>query len=1014
VTLLAVATVTIAAAALGALYARAASESTLRDRLVAAPVSDTGIVITDTVDAAQDGATADVTADPPRPGDLFGYPTRIASLQAEVRITVAGSHTPALSYVVYRDGVCAHVVVVAGRCPTEPGDAMAAARTLSGDYGWKLGSVLDVNGLTVDVAGGPEGSTQEPLALRVVGVYRPADVNERYWFDHPYFRPRPGSQDKPDWVDSVFVDQDMFPSLSRPTNVPLSLDYPLDATRVRLAEEPALRADVAAVRARYPHGGPVDVLTSLPQVLDAADHERTLLQLSTALVAVQLALLAWLVLFQVVTDAAESRGNEVALAKLRGFRARSTVAFGLGQPVAVLVAALPLGLLAAWAAVALMSRWVLVPGTPVQMTWGAVAGALLGFTGAVVGAALAARRVLTRPVLEQWRRVPDVQPGAASLIVDLVLVVAAVAGLVALRASGSAGTAPRPVSLLGPGLLVLAIALLGVRLLPYFGRAALGPTRASPRVGSFLAVRQVLRRPAGLRLAALLAVAVGLATFAIDGEAVADGNRQVRAGVEVGAPVVLAAQYDPAHNPVTITHAVDPQGRWAMAAATWLNNQAAVEGNVLGVDTTRLAAVAHWPGGSAISASDAATQLGPPVPGPVTFKGTAIRVHITQISRGPGPPPNVTVEVRPGVRQEVQQRMGPLRPGTATYTARVPCGAGCTLTRLVWDRPIDFQTEMRGSVQVTAFEVRTPAGWKPFDAGLAAAAAWRGAGDGGESKDTLTSSAQGLRDDYSSTFGASPAIGHVDSPSPLPLIATPSAVRTDAAAVAVLEDTSGRDAAFTQTGTVSLLPVVLDYGVLVDVRYVNAQLPQFANEAGWQVWLGPRAPADGVQRLKAAGLLVQSVRTQGQRADELGRQGPALALLLLVACAIAGAALAAGATALAVAVTGRRRAFELAALSAVGVGRRSLLRSCVGEQLILLGTGFALGLPAGVLAARLALPAIPEYSDATPVPLDYAPHAAVIVAFAVAVGVLLVVTAWVAGTVLMRSAVPTRLREAAQ
>ena len=67
-----------------------------------------------------------------------------------------------------------------------------------------------------------------------------------------------------------------------------------------------------------------------------------------------------------------------------------------------------------------------------------------------------------------------------------------------------------------------------------------------------------------------------------------------------------------------------------------------------------------------------------------------------------------------------------------------------------------------------------------------------------------------------------------------------------------------------------------------------------------------------------------------------------------------------------------------------------------------------------MVAARLALPAIPEYSDETPVPLDYAPHAAVLVAFMLAVAVLLVVTAWVAGNALMRSAVPTRLREAAQ
>ena len=396
--------------------------------------------------------------------------------------------------------------------------------------------------------------------------------------------------------------------------------------------------------------------------------------MSTTLVAAQLALLAWLVLFQVVTDSAESRGNEVALAKLRGFSGRSTVAFGLGQPVAVLAAAVPVGLLVAWAAVAGMSRWVLVPGTPVQMTWTAVLGALVGFTGAVVGAALAARRVLTRPVLEQWRKVPDVQHGAASLVLDVVLFVGALAGLVALRANGAAGTAPRPISLIAPGLLVLAVALLGVRLLPYVGRAALGPTRASPRIGSFLAVRQVLRRPAGLRLAALLAVAVGLATFAIDGEAVAAANRDTRAGVEVGAPTVLTVQYEPTHDPVAVTHAVDPQGRWAMAAATLDRQRRRAH--------RRAARGGHQPAGRGGALAGRLGASPPPTrrprwarrsPRPISFTGTAVRAAPDHADAA-GRARRRTSPSRsgPGPRTPVLERLG-----TAARRARPRTPARC-------------------------------------------------------------------------------------------------------------------------------------------------------------------------------------------------------------------------------------------------------------------------------------------------------------------------------------------------
>ena len=78
------------------------------------------------------------------------------------------------------------------------------------------------------------------------------------------------------------------------------------------------------------------------------------------------------------------------------------------------------------------------------------------------------------------------------------------------------------------------------------------------------------RRPAGLRLAALLTVAVGLATFAIAGEGVSERNRAARAEVEVGAKQVAAVQFLPLHDPITATHTADPDGSWAMATASWL------------------------------------------------------------------------------------------------------------------------------------------------------------------------------------------------------------------------------------------------------------------------------------------------------------------------------------------------------------------------------------------------------------------------------------------------------------
>ena len=146
----------------------------------------------------------------------------------------------------------------------------------------------------------------------------------------------------------------------------------------------------------------------------------------------------------------------------------------------------------------------------------------------------------------------------------------------------------------------------------------------------------------------------------------------------------------------------------------------------------------------------------------------------------------------------------------------------------------------------------------------------------------------------------------------------------------------------------------------------------------------------------------------------LGRQGPALALLLLLVCAVVGTVLAVGATAISISASSRRRSYEIAALRAVGVSRRSLLGAGISEQLLLLGTAAVLGVPTGIIAARLAMPAIPEFADDTPIQLHYIPQWLPTLLFAGAFVVLLGLTAVLAAFALIRVAVPGRLRETEQ
>lgn len=994
---LGVAVITIGAAALGPLYARAAGESTLRDQLTQAPSVDTGLRVAIVSAPGQPevevGKYDRAVAAAPEPDSIAGYPTRTGSIYLSTLAT-APDVTGVQTAVVWRDGACAHLTIVSGRCPAKAGEAIISQRTVLGGYRWH-------QGVRFDSAAG---------ALTVVGTYTPRDTEDPFWFGQDYFDAQQQGHDLPDIVDTVFVDRAQFASLPPETLVQMALDYRLDANRIRLDDVPRLRADVGALLKKYTGMSGLQASSRIGTVLNQAAHQRNLVNTGTLLVTLQLGLLAWLVLFQLVSDAVESRGNEIALAKLRGQRPFWTARLAVGEPLLLLVLAMPLGLVVAWLAAHLFSASVLAPHTPVVLTVYTLAAVLAGFAGGVVAAVLATHRTLTRSVLEQWRRTAH-RPRRSHVLlaVDIVVSAAALAGLLVLR-SGRSRDGDSTAALLAPGLLVLAVALLGTRLVPLVIRLLLRPTRRSRWIGMFLAVRQVVRRPAGLRLAAFLAVAVGLATFAVSGEALAQTNRDARADAELGAERVVSVQYARGHDPVAATHTVDPHGRWAMAAATWLPEGGdSVVGTVLALDAGRLPA-AGYPARGGSSTADIAAAVGRSAFPTVAVTGVAVRVRITATDLV-GTPADVQFAFRTPTQPNVQVSAGRLLPGTHTYTSRVQCADGCTLSGLIWNRPVEFNGTMTGTVLVTGMDQQAHGAWSALDVSLTETGAWRGGPEFSQSSDDVHATAQGTVDHYRSESGYG-GMSYAFAPDPLPVLATPSAVLTGSSAPnpLVMEDGIGGVAPFRVAAFSSVLPSVLSNGLIVDVAYLRADLPGFDEQAKWSVWLGPRAPADAVAQLRSAGLQVQRVSTTRSRVVQLGRQGPALSLFLLLACAVTGAVVAVGGTAIAIGAGARRRSYETAALRVIGVTRRALYRGGVLEQGILLASAGLLGVPAGYLAARLAMPAIPQFADSTPIRLDYRPPLAPVGWCALAFAVLVLLTAVVASSAVVRAGRPGRLR----
>ncbi|HJQ02979.1 MAG TPA: FtsX-like permease family protein [Jatrophihabitans sp.] len=1010
-----VALITIGAGSLGPLYARAADESTLRDRLLASP-TQAALHYSFGQDLQTEGDLNEAIALGPRPGSIKAYPRVVAAVVLPTRTQtpqqVGNGDLGPTTRMVWRDGSCAHLTIVRGRCVTAANEVVVSERTLDGDYyGWQVGMRIQLPGVQQDVPGG----AAKPAVVTIVGSYRLRDSEDPFWQGRTYFDAHPGYGDAPDAVDALFIDRSELATLATPTHVEVQVDYPIDPHQVRLSGVARLRKDVAQLSVFRAEASPDSSFnTDVLQVLNAAAAEQRLVDRSTLLVSLQLAVLAWLVLFQVIADAVEAKGSEIALAKLRGLPPLATLNFGLVEPLLLIAVATPLGLLGGWLSVRLFATSALVPGTPVALTAATVVAVAAALAGSMVAAVAAGRRTLRRSVLEQWRRTPGHHPSRWMLALDVLLALAAIAGLVALRRAGSHGGA-HPATLLAPALLVFAVALLGIRLVPIALRPLLPLTRGTRRIGLFLAARQVVRRPAGLRLAALLAVAVGLATFAIAGEGVAQSNRQARARAEIGAPGTAPVQFEPLHDPIEATRVADPDGRWAMATANWLpDGGSSVTGRLLAVDASRLVAVAY-PASGGLSTAQLATAIHPvSTPKPLLITGSAVRVTLSASNLTPGTTPIVVLNLRAPNRPPLNIRAGSLRPGSHSYQVTANCRSGCTLTGFTWERPIDTFGPLGGTVLVSGIEVQQGGQWQPLSAGLASIGDWRRAKLAGNATDQLTATGAGLSDAFTSRDGGSAGIAHNDSPSPLPVVAGAFGVVTgpDAPSALQVADNTDTRAIIDVVATSRVLPSVLTDGVLVDLSAIRAQLPTFDSEANWSIWLGPAAPPDALARLQAAGLVLQAGPTETGRLDELARQGPALALRLLVVCAIAGSVLAVGGTAIAIAATGRRRSFELASLRALGIGRRTLLRSSVIEQLLLLGAAVLLGGPAGYLAARLAMPTIPEFADPTPVALHYRPALLGVLLFALAFLALLVVTAILAGRALMRAAAPSRLREA--
>jgi putative ABC transport system permease protein len=988
--------VTVAGAAAGPLWGRASEASLLARTLQQAEVSKLAWIVT--------GGTAGyggITYPPPSPGTvaadvrmrselppaldrLFDQATETMATARRLQVipirakTTEARTTPAddagpyqkspLGSLVARDGACEHVELASGVCPRRRTDVLMSDRSAQ-ELGVRAGDRIQFPELGSEL---PAPDARVPGVYRVSGVYRADSVRtaDRFWFDSEDFAYAPpttlGSETLPAHLDAVLAPSGLVQTLQT-VPVQVQLERVLRPGAVTLANGDRV-AGLLGREALELAGSSraVTATASAATTVSGSAPGRHLVSDTATFVGLQVVVFGWVVLFGLVAVSVGARDGELALAKLRGLRGRRLAAHALTEPVALVLVAVPLGLLAAWAAVGLLARRVLLPGTPITAppgVWWAVGATA---AGSVLACALAARRSVRMPVADQLRRQRPAA-GTAGPTATAVLLTLAVVGIVLVLSLGRGAQAALP-ALLTPVVVSLAAGLVVGRAVQFLMRLAAARTHRWS-LGPYLAVRQLARQASLTQVTALVTVATAVSGFAAGAYVVTASQREAQARLDVGAERVVHVAPLRTADLLAAGRTADPHGRWAMAAV-----QRDESGEpVLAVDSTRLGTAFAVPRGALARPGEFGRLVPAGIPQPLVVRGSTATVRIAEsyfFAKG------VTV----GVQLRVATPGGTLRstllgsldsrPGrSATLTAAVPaCAKGCTVVSLFITRTSGIG-EVIGTVELTSLTIGgrtypfTEADWRPARL------------EESEPDSAVTSSVRALSDPPGGValrFEASPSItpGMVrrDVPTELPAVVSDQ-TRLSLIGTRQLVGGStleGGDVPFAIVGRTPAVPRS-GRGSMVDLELASRVDPPRSAGLDFQVWLGESAPADAVARLTAAGLKVLRVESRTERRTELDDAEPARAQLLLLGAG--GAVLVAGVAGIAtvLAAAARRRAVESAALHAMAVPGRVVRGSAVLEDVLLLLPGVLAGaLCAGYLVTVLA-PVLAEVTGAAAV-----------------------------------------------
>lgn len=940
-------TLAVASALLGPAFSLAVTNSYVVTRVSQAPNQLTGLSwefrpgqqYAGRLDAAMRRADQIITDRKP-PGYLS------STLQAEsTRIRVSGDVGEVT--LLAKPGACEHLVV-SGRCPTTGGEAIM----LAGD--------ADEDGVQV----GDLVSYGEPIGdLRVVGTYVVPDAESAagisdqsadYWFDLHRLASRP-------WFYNSATNA-LEPRRPAPYLVAAGTfdRLPPDRWLVRVDSRLAVSADwtpadldALAQRARAQSLEPEQLddgalsevsLNDLTAISTDVAQERRTAAAAIAPAVFSLVLVALALLLRLLLAAGELRVPELALGSLRGLSSRSIWALGLAEPLVLLVVAAPLGVLVgAGISAVLIDKW-LVPGLPLAVPWQSWLGASFVVVAASAVSVLAAGTVLRRSLSSQLAGVTRPGRTKRTTLVAGLLLVALAAVVTMAKVSDSGSRTLDATDLVLPVLLAVVAGLAATR-----GTAAFARWRAqrhrSRSIAAFVAIRAISRRHEGTLVILPLTAAIAVCVFGAGIYGVAASWRTSVAATEAPAATVWNGDL-PMTKAVELTHGLDPDGEWLMAAGV----VTALDTDYVVVDSPRLPRVAIWPDQWTpnLSVQEVADQL---APGPVP-QVTGHRLALTVNSPTGGGGLVVQLRLRPSGARAHEMYLGPYAAGTSIRSVEIPCRKVCALEGMVLGGPAGSPTDLHGQYLVGPLSVD---GVDNLDA-LA---------EGGWVDAPIDTGVQSLRNlelrggqlVLEIETGAVPGLAFLatgDLPKQRPvLVGGMNLGELGHKPPGAASSPIGGPPPVSAFATSESLPLLGPRGVLIDYTMMSSNRTFNDQNIRVSVLANENTPAEISTALAGRGFHVET--TFDEQRHSLDKTAYALALRLYAVAAVLVLIMAIAGLTISTAVQLPARRMDAAALRVVGVSRRAVMSATTRELVAVLGAAAVAGLAAGSLAEYLVL-----------------------------------------------------------